>query len=115
MLGASNVDKYSKANETPVRFCNYVDIVQNERIHSTLKVMAATASADELNRVRIRLGDVLIAKDAEAWNDIGVPALVECEAPDPICGYHLAMLRPRAGVLIGGCLHRVLQCQPITA
>jgi len=111
----SNVDKHSKANETPVRLCNYVDVYKNERIHSALKFMDATASADEHNRFRIRLGDVLITKDSEAWNDIGVPALVECEAPDLICGYHLAMLRPRAGVLIGGYLHRALQCQPIAA
>ncbi len=111
----SNVDKHSKAHETPVRLCNYVDVYKNERIHPKLKFMAATASADELNRFRIRLNDVLITKDSEAWNDIGVPALVECEAPDLVCGYHLAVLRPRTGVLIGGYLHRALQCQPIAA
>ncbi len=111
----SNVDKHSKANETPVRLCNYVDVYKNERIHPKLKFMAATASADESNRFRIRIGDVLITKDSEAWNDIGVPALVECEAPDLLCGYHLAVLRPRVGVLTGGYLHRALQCQPIAA
>ena len=52
---------------------------------------------------------MLITKDSEAWNDIGVPALVEDAATDLICGYHLALLRPFEDTLSGGYLFRAMQ------
>lgn len=57
--------------------------------------MRATATNEEVERFRLQLEDVLITKDSEDWNDIGVPALVEYAATDLVCGYHLAILRPR--------------------
>ena len=37
---------------------------------------------------------MLITKDSEAWDDIGIPALVKTSAKDIVSGYHLALLRP---------------------
>src|SRR6266545_8430769 len=71
--------------------------------------MRATASSEEIARFRLERWDVLITKDSEAWNDIGVPALVEETADDLICGYHLALLRPLRGRLHGEYLFRALQ------
>ena len=113
-MRVSNVDKHTKPSETPVRLCNYVEVYKNERIRESTRFMAATASEDERMRFAIRKGDVLITKDSEQWDDIGVPALVECEAPDLVCGYHLAILRARHG-LYGSFLHRVLECHFIAA
>ena len=76
-LRVSNVDKHTREGETLVRLCNYVDVYKNDRIRSSMPFMAATATADELERFRLRSGDVLITKDSEAWDDIGVPALVQ--------------------------------------
>jgi type I restriction enzyme S subunit len=94
-LLVSNVDKHSRANESPVRLCNYTDVYKNRTITDQLKFMQATASPEEIERFRIRRGDVIITKDSEVWTDIAVPSLVEFEADDLVCGYHLAMLRPR--------------------
>jgi len=113
-MRVSNVDKHTKAGETPVRLCNYVEVYKNERIRETTRFMPATASEDERIRFGLRKGDVLITKDSEQWNDIGVPALVEYEAPDLVCGYHLAILRSRDG-LHGAFLHRVLESHFIAA
>ena len=113
-MRVSNVDKHTKLGETPVRLCNYVEVYKNERISESTRFMAATANQDERVRFGIRKGDVLITKDSEAWNDIGVPALVEYEAPDLVCGYHLAILRPRPG-LLGSFLHRALDSRFIAA
>ena len=110
----SNVDKHTKGGETPVRLCNYVEVYKNERIRESTRFMAATASEDERTRFGLRHGDILITKDSEQWNDIGVPALVEVEAPDLVCGYHLAILRARPG-LLGPFLLRALQCHLIAA
>lgn len=113
-MRVSNVDKHTKAGEAPVRLCNYVDVYKNERIRESMHFMAATATEDERIQFGIRKGDVLITKDSEQWNDIGVPSLVEFEAPDLVCGYHLAILRSRPG-FCGAFLHRALQCQVVAA
>lgn len=97
-MRASNVDKHVRDDEEAVRLCNYVDVYHHDHIHSDMNFMAATATAAEVDRFRLRKGDVLITKDSEDWTDIGVPAIVEEAADDVLCGYHLALLRPRVDV-----------------
>ena len=108
-LRVSNVDKHRKDDEIPVRLCNYVDVYKNDRITTGLNFMRATASSEEIVRFRLRVGDVLVTKDSEAWNDIGVPALVDESAADIVSGYHLALLRPIQECLDGRYLFRTLQ------
>ncbi len=108
-MRVSNVDKHTRDDEVPVRLCNYVDVYKYDRIRHEMTFMRATASAEEIARFRLERGDVLITKDSEAWNDIGVPALVEMPADDLICGYHLALLRPLHDRLHGEYLLRALQ------
>jgi type I restriction enzyme, S subunit len=100
-LLVSNVDKIVHDDEQPVRLCNYVDIYKNRAIHGNLDFMRGSASELEISKFRIRVSDVIITKDSEDWKDIGVPALVAYEAPDLVCGYHLAILRPRSGKMDG--------------
>jgi type I restriction enzyme S subunit len=108
-MRVSNVDKHTKDDEQPVRLCNYVDVYKNDRITSGMSFMRATATTDEIERFCLRAGDVLITKDSEAWNDIGVPALVEDTPDDLISGYHLALLRPFPERVDGAYLFRALQ------
>ena len=108
-MRVSNVDKHVKDGELPVRLCNYVDVYKNDRITEDIAFMRATATASETERFRLEVGDVLITKDSETWNDIGVPALVEHTADDLVCGYHLALLRPSKRSLDGAYLLRALQ------
>ena len=112
-MRVSNVDKHINNNELPIRLCNYVDVYKNDRITESVAFMRATATADEIERFRLKQGDVLITKDSEVWNDIGVPALVEYTATDLVCGYHLALLRPLQTLLNGAYLFRALQIPAI--
>ena len=114
-MRTSNVDKHTKMNENPVRLCNYVDVYHNERISADLDFMRATATDREIDRFRLERGDVIITKDSETWNDIGVPALVEYTADDLVCGYHLALLRPFKSVITGAYLLRALQAPMIAS
>lgn len=114
-LIVSNVDKLTAEGELPVRLCNYVDVYKNERITDRLSFMTATATPDEVQRFRLRRGDVVITKDSESWTDIAVPTLVEYEAPDLVCGYHLAILRTDPAVLDGAFLLRALQSKDAQA
>ena len=113
-MRVSNVDKHVKEEEEPVRLCNYVDVYKNDHISQHIDFMRATATPEEIERFRLEEGDVLITKDSEAWDDIGVPALVTEPSDDLISGYHLALLRPFADELTGGYLLRALQSKGLT-
>lgn len=109
----SNVDKHSHDNEEPVRLCNYTDVYKNERIDLSMSLMRATASKEEIAKFHLEVGDVVITKDSETWNDIAVPALVTETDDDLVCGYHLAMLRGVPEVLSGRFLFRAIQSRPV--
>ena len=108
----SNVDKHVKPDEIPVELCNYVDVYKNDRINSDMEFMSATARMDEIERFRLEIGDVLITKDSETWDDIAVPALIESLPDDLICGYHIALLRAYSN-MIGSYLFRCLQVRGV--
>ena len=103
----SNVDKKSVEGERPVLLCNYVDVYYHERIENGMNFMAATATRDQIRRFSLKQGDVLITKDSETWTDIAVPALVAEDLPEVLCGYHLALIRPRPDY-VGAFLARAL-------
>ena len=109
----SNVDKSTSDDEIRVRLCNYTDVYHNEYITLDLDFMSATASEHELERFGLSIGDVIITKDSESWDDIGIPTLVRETADDLVCGYHLALLRPHKDVMDSAFLFRCIQAKPI--
>ena len=109
----SNVDKVPADDEIPVRLCNYTNVYNNEFITLTLDFMQATASETEIAKFGVAVDDVIITKDSESWDDIGIPALVRETASDLVCGYHLALLRPLKQKMYGAFLFRCLQAKPI--
>ncbi len=109
----SSVDKVAAEGETAVRLCNYTDVYNNERITPGLALMHSTATEDEIRKFGLRVNDVVITKDSEAWDDIAVPALVTETAEDLVCGYHLAVLRPSPERMRGRYLFRCLQAKSI--
>lgn len=94
----SNVDKHTVEGQVPVRLCNYTDVYGNDSISADLDFMAASATHEQVDRFRLRRGDTVITKDSETADDIGVPAFVDYEASDFVCGYHLAIVRPSQSV-----------------
>ena len=109
----SNVDKVSDDDEIPVRLCNYTDVYNNEFITPALDFMRATASEAEIAKFGVAVDDVIITKDSESWDDIGVPALVRETADGLVCGYHLTLLRPLKQKMDGAFLFRCLQANPV--
>lgn len=105
----SNIDKLSAEGEQSIRLCNYVDVYKNERITEEMKLMPATASDVQIERFTLKRHDVIITKDSETPDDIGVPAHVSMDLPGVVCGYHLTLLRPKPHLLYGGFLFWALQ------
>ncbi len=107
----SNVDKVTNASETAVRLCNYVDVYNNDFITGDIDFNTGSATKAEIDRFRLRIGDVVITKDSEERKDIGVPAFVRQTSADLVCGYHLAILRPDPKRIRGDFLFWALQAQ----
>jgi len=111
----SNVDKHTIDGETPVRLCNYVDVYKNDRITSGIDFMEASAEEREIRKFQIRRGDVLATKDSEEADDIAISSLVAEELPGVLCGYHLAMIRPRFESVSGSYLAWLHASKPFRA
>jgi type I restriction enzyme S subunit len=96
-----------------VRLCNYTDVYKNGVITANLDFMTATATPEQIRRFRLRRGDTIITKDSEVADDIGIPAFVEYEADDLICGYHLAIVRPNPSAVFPKYLYWAMNSQPV--
>ena len=108
-MRVSNVDKNTLNDEVPIRLCNYVDVYKRDVITAGLPFMRATATPEEVRLFGLERGDVIITKDSETYQDIGVPAYVASTADDLVCGYHLAILRPYPFVMSGEYLYWALR------
>ena len=112
-LTLSSVDKKTKPNEHAVKLCNYMDVYNNSFIHDGLHFMEATATEREISRCTLRKGDVVITKDSEKYDDIGIPAVVSEDILDLVCGYHLAILRPMLNRIDGKYLFYALNTREV--
>ncbi len=106
VVSPSNVDKDSVDSEESVRLCNYQNVYKNEYIVPAMDFMQATASPAEIDKFKVREGDVLVTKDSEEWSDIAVPAYITSDMDNILCGYHLAQVRPNPSLADGEYLFR---------
>lgn len=111
-IKSSNVDKIVEEGEQTVRLCNYVDVYYNDRITGDLDFSEGSAKPLEVAKFGLRADDVIITKDSETPDDIAVPALVDQSAEGVVCGYHLAIIRPRTTEVCGPYLFWSLIAKP---
>ncbi|MCL5057369.1 MAG: restriction endonuclease subunit S [Actinobacteria bacterium] len=90
----SNVDKKVQANQKTVKLCNYMDVYSNNYITDRIRFMEGSASKAEIERFGIDCGDVIITKDSETPDDIGIPTVIMEDIDNLVCGYHLALIKP---------------------
>ena len=108
----SNVDKTVSEDEKPVRLCNYTDVYYHDRITADLDFIDGSATEAEIERFQLKSGQVIITKDSEAWDDIGIPAFVTEDMSDVLCGYHLSVFEP-GQELDGGFLAWLCRAEPL--
>ncbi|EOK2516335.1 restriction endonuclease subunit S, partial [Escherichia coli] len=107
----SPVDKKTEANEIPVELCNYTDVYYNNYITNNINFMKATATKNEIEKYTLKKGDVIITKDSETPGDIAIPALVSEDLNGVVCGYHLAIIRPKNKIVVGSFLNYLFSMQ----
>ena len=89
-----------------------MDVHANDYVNESIDFMTASASKSEIERFGLRAGDVVITKDSETPDDIGVPAVVVDSVDGLVCGYHLALIRPRSGAINSVYLAKQLSSAP---
>jgi type I restriction enzyme, S subunit len=109
----SGVDKKTVDGQQLVRLCNYMDVFHNAEITSELQFMQASASAREIEANALRRGDVVFTKDSETAEEIAESALVAADFDDLVCGYHLAIARPRSRKTEGEFLAQAMRYTPV--
>ena len=92
----SNVDKHIYPDEIQVRLCNYIDVYYNDYITVDTVLKKGSCKESEFAKFVLKKSDVIITKDSETPDDIGVPTYVKDDLDRVVCGYHLTMLRPLA-------------------
>lgn len=107
----SPVDKKSEPDELPVELCNYTDVYYNNLITKKISFMKATAKKTEIEKYSLNKGDVVITKDSETPGDIAIPALVSEDLNGVVCGYHLAIIRPKGNLIDGAFLNYLFSIQ----
>jgi len=93
-ISFSGVDKKSRPGQKRVRLCNYMDVYNNNYITADMDFMWATASDAEIEKFSLNIDDIIITKDSETPDDIGVPSVVTEKLDNVVCGYHLALIKP---------------------
>ena len=109
----SNIDKKSKENEPPVLLCNYTDVYNNEFITMDIDFMKATTTPDQIKKLSLDVGDIIITKDSESADDIAVPAIVTENLENVVCGYHLAVIKPDTNIINPKFLFRLFESDRI--
>lgn len=90
----SNVDKHIYPDEIQVRLCNYTDVYYNDNITVDTVLKKGSCKESEFKKFVLKKGDIIITKDSETPDDIGVPTFVKNDLDNVVCGYHLTMIRP---------------------
>jgi len=90
----SNVDKHVYSDEEPVKLCNYTDVYYNEYLSDNLSFSKGSCTILELEKYILHSGDIVLTKDSESPDDIGVPCYLPSNIQNLVCGYHLTMIRP---------------------
>lgn len=113
-IRVSNVDKKTYPSEKPVKLCNYMDVYSNDYVTGRIDFMEASATQAEIERFGLKSGDVIITKDSETPDDIGIPTVITEEIAGLVCGYHLALIRPDAEELDSIYLAKQLSTSQVT-
>jgi len=109
----SNVDKNIYPDEKQLRLCNYTDVYKNEKIDSLTTLNLGSCTEEEFEKFTIKKDDVIITKDSETPDDIGIPCLISENLNDTVCGYHLSLITPNSEQILGGYLFRQFQTERI--
>ena len=111
----STVDRHVYDDEISVFISHYPQVYNNETISLKTELPKGTCSQKEFENFRLKKDDVLITKDSETADDIGVPVYILDDFSGAVCGYHIAQISTDKNQLFGGFLFRFIQSSNVNA
>jgi len=105
----STIDRHEFEDEIKVNICHYPFAYKNEFIDNSIELATGTCSLSEYENFSLKRGQIIITKDSETANDIGVPAYIKENIDNGVCGYHLTMIDVFSKGLISEFLFRYVQ------
>ena len=111
----STVDRHEYEDEIKVSICHYPEVYNNEKITLKTELSRGTCNQKELEKFRLKKDDVLITKDSETPEDIGVPVYVANNFDKTVSGYHIAQLTTDKNQILGSFLFRFIQSSFVNA
>ena len=109
-IDISGVNKKIDDGEKLVKLCNFTDVYYSWAVTNTnvASFMTASANDNEIERFKLKKGYVVITKDSETRDDIGIPCLIADNLENTILGYHCALIIPDENQLYGPYLNAYL-------
>jgi len=89
----SSVDRKENVDERRVNICHYPDVYNNEKVNNETKFPLGSCTEDEFKNFSLVKNDILITKDSESPDDIGIPTFVDDHLENTVCGYHISQIR----------------------
>lgn len=112
-LKASSVDRNYSENKTTVSICHYPQAYHNEKINSTTSLSVGTCTDYEIENFSLEKGQIILTKDSESPNDIGVPSFIAENIKNAVCGYHLILISSNHNLINPEFLFRYLQSRQV--
>lgn len=109
----SSVDRLELHTEKKVKVCHYPEVYYNEYIDESTSVSSGTCTDREFQKFSLRFNDIVMTKDSESYNDIGVPVFIDSNLNNAVGGYHLAIVRVFAEYCQAEFLFRYIQSSPV--
>ncbi len=105
----STIDRHQYKEEKRVFICHYPDVYKNEYLNKDTKLPSGTCSEYEFQKFSLLKDDILLTKDSESPDEIGIPTFVLEKLENTVCGYHLAVIRIRNNLVYPEFLYRFLE------
>ena len=105
----STVDRHISEKEKKIFICHYPDVYKNEYIDKNTKLSNGSCSNLEFSKFTLTKGDILLTKDSESPEDIGIPTYILEDIENAVCGYHIAIIRSKNNILSSEFLFRYLE------
>lgn len=109
----SNVDKHIFEDEIQVTACHYTDVYYNDIITEETELRKGSVTPLEYKRFTLSGGEVIITKDSESTDDIGIPAFVGSTKENTVCGYHLSIITAFPKLADGGFIFWALKTKHV--
>nr|AGQ19049.1 MedDCM-OCT-S30-C79-cds22 [Candidatus Actinomarina minuta] len=108
-VSLSSVDRHEYDDELKVNICHYTDVYKNEYISNETQLQKGTCSESEFQKFSLVDKDILLTKDSESPDDIGIPTFVKGTFENTVCGYHIAIVRIFSDQIYSEYIYRLIQ------